>query len=248
MKETRIIMGMPITIEIIDSSAPQSVFDEVFAYFTYVDETFSIFKSTSEITVINEGRLLPAQYSQDMQTVFQLCEETKKDTHGFFDIMTSRGIYDPSGVVKGWSIAHAADMLAKKGYDNFYVEAGGDIQVCRNDVSLPPWKAGIRNPFNIHENIAVLGLWHEAIATSGTYIRGQHIYNPFSPGDELQEIVSLSVIGKNIYDADRFATGAFAMQHDGIGFIEQLDDFEGYSIDACGIATKTSGFDQYITT
>lgn len=241
-------MGMPVTIEIVDSSAPQSVFDEVFAYFMYVDETFSLFKITSEITAINQGRLSPGQYSKDMQEVFRLCNETKKDTNGYFDIKTPRGTYDPSGVVKGWSIAHAASMLADKGYDNFYVEAGGDIQVCRNDISLPPWKVGIRNPFNIHENVAVLGLWHEAIATSGTYIRGQHIYNPFSPGDELQDIVSLTVVGKNIYDADRFATAGFVMQHDGIGFIEQLDGFEGYSIDARGIATKTSGFDQYITT
>jgi len=50
----------------------------------------------------------------------------------------------------------------------------------------------------------------EGIATSGTYLRGEHIYNP-KTGEAASEIVSLTVIGPNIYEADRFATAAFAM-------------------------------------
>ncbi len=69
------------------------------------------------------------------------------------------------------------------------------------------------------------------VATSGTSIRGQHIYNPQDDAAPIDEIVSLTVIGPNIYEADRFATAAFAMGSDGIVFIEQLDGFEGYMID-----------------
>ena len=43
-------------------------------------------------------------------------------------------------------------------------------------------------------------------------------------------------------EADRFATAAFAMGKDGILFIENLPGFEGYAIDAKGIATMASGF------
>ena len=36
------------------------------------------------------------------------------------------------------------------------------------------------------------------------------------------------------------------MGRDGIVFIEQLEGFEGYMIDAQGIATLTSGFERYV--
>jgi thiamine biosynthesis lipoprotein ApbE len=41
-------MGMPITVEV-----SENIFDEIFSYFAYVDETFSTYKDTSEIMRIN---------------------------------------------------------------------------------------------------------------------------------------------------------------------------------------------------
>ena len=84
------------------------------------------------------------------------------------------------------------------------------------------------------------------MATSGTYIRGQHIYNPFERSQPITEIVSLTVIGPNVYEADRFATAAFAMGRVCIDFIEQQNGLEGYMIDQDGIATLTSGFEKYL--
>ena len=52
-------------------------------------------------------------------------------------------------------------------------------------------------------------------------------------------------MGPNVLEADRFATAAFAMGREGIHFIESLKGFEGYAIDAKGIATMTSGFEVY---
>ena len=83
------------------------------------------------------------------------------------------------------------------------------------------------------------------MATSGTYLRGEHIYNPKN-NQPASEIISLTVIGSNVYEADRFATGAFAMGQAGIQFIEALPGFEGYMIDHRGTATMTSGFTGYV--
>jgi thiamine biosynthesis lipoprotein len=85
----------------------------------------------------------------------------------------------------------------------------------------------------------------EGVATSGTYIRGLHIYNPRAGNQPVSDIVSLTVIGPNIHDADRFATAAFAMGADGIRFIEQLPGYEGYIIDKNQLGTMTSGFEKY---
>ena len=244
MKHTRLLMGMPITVEVVDSTVTQDDLDKVFAYFVFVDETFSTYKTTSEISKINRGELLPEQYSEDMKTVLALCEQTSEDTDGYFDIW-SDGMSDPSGLVKGWAIQNAANMLRAWGFRNFYIDAGGDIQVAgyKGDGL---WRVGIRNPFNHAEHVKVLALTDQGIATSGTAIRGQHIYDPHNRGVALLDIASMTVVGPNIYEADRFATAAFAMGRKGILFIERLAGFEGYMIDVHGIATFTSGFERYV--
>ncbi|MBA2393340.1 MAG: FAD:protein FMN transferase [Ktedonobacteraceae bacterium] len=244
MKQTRLIMGMPITIEIVDAAASQDDLDEVFAHFVAVDETFSTYKDTSEISQINRGELLPTQYSEDMQTILALSAQTKEETDGYFDIQHN-GICDPSGIVKGWSIQNVAKILNTKGFRNFYIDAGGDIQVVGRKEDHP-WRVGIRNPFNRDEHVKVLMITDQGIATSGTAIRGQHIYDPYHPDTALLDIASITIIGPNVYDADRFATAAFAMGRRGIQFIETLAGFEGYMIDVHGIATYTSKFERYV--
>jgi thiamine biosynthesis lipoprotein len=244
MKQTRLLMGMPITIEVIDKYVTQDDLNKVFAYFVSVDETFSTYKATSEISKINRGELAPVQWNEEMKTIMALSEQTKKDTHGYFNILHN-GQYDPSGIVKGWAIQNVANMLAASGFYHFYVDAGGDIQVSGGKDDHP-WRVGIRNPFNRAEHVKVLALTNRGVATSGTAIRGQHIYNPHDPSALLVDCVSITIIGPNIYEADRFATAAFAMGRKGIEFIETLAGFEGYMIDAQARATFTSGFERYV--
>ena len=253
MKQTRILMGMPITVELIDASAAEQDIDDVYAYFTYVDEKFSTYKDTSEISQINRHRLALEQASADMRTVLRLAEQTRQETDGYFDIAHG-GVIDPSGLVKGWAIFNAAERLRAKGFQNFYVEAGGDVQAFGHNSQGRDWRVGIRNPFNMDEIVKVLAITDKGVATSGNYVRGQHIYNPRrraedgeSSAEALDEIVSLTVIGPNIYEADRFATAAFAMGRRGIVFIQDLPGFEGYMIDRQGQATLTSGFGSYVS-
>ena len=244
MKQTRLLMGMPITIEVAEPSVSQADLDLVFAYFVSVDERFSTYKDTSEISQINRGELLPAQYSEDMQEVLALCEQTRQETDGYFDIQRD-GMIDPSGIVKGWAIQQAAHLLQAQGFQHFYIDAGGDIQVAGMKDGRP-WRVGIRNPFNRDEHVKILALTDQGVATSGTAIRGQHIYNPHDRETPILDVMSITVIGPNVYEADRFATAAFAMGTRGIRFIATLAGFEGYMIDAQGRATFTSGLHKFV--
>ncbi len=239
-------MGTPIIVEIHDDESKPELFEEVFDYFRYVDKKFSTYKDDSEITAINKKEITENNFSDDMKLVFKLSEETKKITNGYFDILTPNGSYDPSGLVKGWSIFNASQILKNKGIKNFYVEAGGDIQVSGKNNKNEKWCIGIQNPFNKkREVVKKVYLDDNGIATSGNYVRGQHIYNPKNKTDKLDEIVSFTVIGPNIFEADRLATATYAMGKEGIFFIENLNDFEGYMIDKNGIATMTTGFNKY---
>jgi FAD:protein FMN transferase len=243
MKQTEIIMGMPITIEIVDRSTKKH-FSDLFDYFREIDNRFSTYKKDSEISQINNG-LPESRWSSEMRAVLALCEQTRKQTKGYFNIIHN-GLKDPSGLVKGWAVDKAADMLLQKKITNFYIEAGGDIQVHGKDFGNKSWTIGIRNPFNIDQIIKSLAIKSEGVATSGTYIRGQHIYNPFYPSRTIDRVRSLTVIGPNVYEADRFATAAFAMGDKGIEFIESTSGLEGYMVTDDQLATYTSGFERYV--
>jgi len=237
-------MGMPIEIEIVAPDA-QSTLEAAFAYLAAVEERFSVYKEDSEISRINRGEVEPREMSDEMKEVFALGEKTKGETNGYFDIRRPDGSIDPSGVVKGWAIKNTAALIQKVGYENYMVNAGGDIALAGKNAEGGEWSVGIRNPFNIYEVVKVVYPRGKGIATSGSYIRGAHIYNPHAPKEELQEVVSTTIIGPDVLAADLMATASFAMGAAGIAFIETLPGFEGYAIDARGIATMTSGFGAY---
>lgn len=239
-------MGMPVSVEIVDAAACEEDFDDVYDYFSQVDERFSTYKPNSEISRINRGEIQTVDFSAEMREVFELSELTKQQTNGYFDIRNAE-IIDPSGLVKGWAIHNAAKLLAARGFRHFYVDAGGDVQVSGKNEQGMPWQVGIRSPFNQQEIVKAVQLDSQGIATSGTYVRGDHIYNPNDKTGIDDQVASLTVIGPNVYEADRFATAAFAMGAEGINFIESVPGLEGYSIDHHGIATYTSGFETFIS-
>lgn len=244
LRQTRLLLGMPITVEAVDVGATEDDLERVFSYFAAIDERFSTYKPTSEVSRMNRGELTPDDYSEDLRTVLSLAEQTKRETGGYFD-MWRDGVCDPSGIVKGWAIRNAGRLLSDVGLHNFYVDAGGDIQVSGTKHGQP-WRVGIRNPFNRSENVKVLALRDCGVATSGTAVRGQHIYNPHRPGKPIRDIVSITVIGPDVFEADRFATAAFAMGRRGISFIQDLTSLEGYMIDVSARATFTAGLERYL--
>jgi FAD:protein FMN transferase len=247
MRETRLIMGMPVSVEIV-GGVPAALMEDVFAYFTAVDKRFSLYKPQSEISAFNQGKICDDDLSADMQEVLSLAEKTKSQTQGFFEIRRPDGVLDPSGIVKGWAIRNAAQIIRNAGVENFCVDAGGDIQTGGKNADGQDWRIGIRNPFNDQEIIKAVSPGERGIATSGSYVRGAHIYNPVEPGRQIDDIVSLTLIGPDVLEADRFATAAFAMGADGIYFIEELQGFEGYVVSAQGIATQTTGFGAFVIT
>lgn len=245
MKRTRLLMGMPITIDVAETRVTESDLASIFDYFVWVDRVFSAYKKDSEISRLSAGLIDKKELSTDVRQILQLADDTKKETNGYFNI-EHNGKIDPSGIVKGWAIYNAAGLLKEHGYQNYYVDAGGDIQVSGKNEKGNHWTVGIRNPFQKDEIVKVVSLDNRGIATSGLYVRGQHIYNPHKPDEAITEIASMTVIGPTVYDADRFATAAFAMGIKGIQFIEKLPGYDGYMIDTKGIATMTSRFERYV--
>lgn len=242
IKETRIIMGMPIVLMAHDKSLTTSQIKKIFDFFSTVDRKYSPYISDSQVSKLQKTAPFERRYTAELASILILAEQTKQETNGYFDVEYN-GVFDPTGIVKGWALQKVAELL--EGYtSNFYIEAGGDIQVHGVAEHGEPWRIGVRSPFNRFENVAIVSLDNKAIATSGTAIRGAHIYDPVS-NEEPQGIASLSVIAPRIVDADRMATAAFAMGEKGIYYIEQLKGFEAFMINSKGIATQTTGWREF---
>lgn len=233
-------MGMPITVDLGGSAG--DLIERIFDYFDDVDRRFSTYRPDSEISAINRNDIPVRDWSGQMLDVMRIAEQTRRETAGYFDIHRPDGALDPSGIVKGWAIRNAVEIVRRAGVSDFFIEAGGDIQSSGRNASGRDWSVGIRSPFHTNEIVKVVYPRGQGIATSGTYARGQHIYNPRADDNPISDIVSLTVIGSDVLEADRFATAAFAMGRDGILFIEQTQGLEGYLIDSNCRATPTSGF------
>lgn len=245
IRRTWLQMGMPITVCVQDEGAGPADVTAIAAWFAEVDRRYSPYRETSEVSRLNSGELGRAEISEEFAAILRWCEQTKAETGGYFDPVRS-GRLDPSGLVKGWAIEHASALLTARGWANHFVDAGGDVRTVGRNGAGEPWRVGIRNPFRREEIVKVLALSDRGVATSGTAVRGQHIYDPWRAGALASDVVSLTVVGPTIADADRFATAAFAMGRDGLRFIAARPDLEGYAIMVDGTALLTPRFQAYV--
>lgn len=235
------IMGMPIRV-VVCGVTDETPFNKVFSLLESIDERFSTYKDTSEISRINRGEVSGVDYSQEMQEVLALAEQTRTQTDGYFDVHAPTGAIDPSGVVKGWALQKGVDVLVRNGQTDFLIDIAGDVATRGMNEKGEPWSVGIRNPFNRSEIVKVIYPRGRGVATSGLYERGAHIYNPHDTKDSLSNLASITVVAPTILEADLLATASFAMGEQGIEFLERTPNVEGYAIHAKGVATMTSGF------
>lgn len=240
-------MSMPAIIELPGVAADDESFERAFGYLRSIDERFSTFRPESEISRINRGELPHDAWSDDMREIFALAADTKRESDGYFDIRRSDGIYDTAGIVKGWAIKNTADLLLARGHADIYVEVAGDIQTHGASEDGTPWKIGIRNPLARDEVVKVIEPRNAGVATSGTAAQGKHIWDPHTGRPVETMLASITIIGPDVCEADRFATAAFAMGTNGVYFIEKLPGFEAYAIDTNGLATMTSHFNSYVS-
>jgi FAD:protein FMN transferase len=235
------VMGMPITAEVVSEAVGTSALDEVFAELDRLDRIFSPFSETSAVTRINRGDLSPEDAGELMGQVINLCRQYERATDGYFSAWIG-GRFDPSGLVKGWAIDRACSILDRDGYRDFFVDAGGDVQTRGQSAAGRPWRVGVRHPVERDKVACVIHVSGSAVATSGTYEKGTHILDPHT-GMPAGALLSFTVVGPDILQADVFATAAFAMGMGGLDFIRQSPGYEAFAIDTQLRAWSTPGFD-----
>jgi thiamine biosynthesis lipoprotein len=244
------VMGTVVSIDVRDESIGQEVIDEVTAWLHHVDDIFSPYRDDSPISRIGGGEITPDQAGAEVAGVLALCEQARIDTNGAFDVhrvpAPNGSTFDPSGLVKGWSIERAAALLEQRGASNFSVNAGGDVTIRGEPGPDARWRIGIRHPERADKLAAVIEAQGRlAVATSASYERGDHIVDPRT-GEPARELVSVTVIGPDLTWVDTYATALFVMGLDGLRWLAQhRPDHEALAITPGARVYSTAGFDRY---
>ena len=240
-------MGMPIVIDVHDPDVDSVALDRAFGWLRWVDDTFSTYKESSEITRINRGELHLNDAHPDIREVLARCEDLTAETDGYFDVSAAvmppgmpAGV-DPSGLVKGWSVDRASSILEAAGAKNYGIYAGGDVRVLGAPTGDTAWRVGIRHPLIADTVAKVVVTTDLAIATSAEYARGQHVIDPHT-GQPPTGVLSVTVVGPNLATADAYATAVFAMGTAGPEWISRRGAYEGMVILADETVQMTRGF------
>lgn len=217
------VMGTAVLFDIRDAFFPQSALDEAVTLLHRIEDTFSVFELDSEISRIASGDLSIDDADPEVRDVLATCETLRRDTATAFDHRPG-GELDPSGYVKGWAVEGAAGVLACAGIESFLVSAGGDIVARGAPPGADSWQVGIRDPLDADATLGTVELRDNAIATSGRYERGAHIWGSTERDDEL---ASVSILGPDLGIADALATAVFAV---GLSNVAWLSDFPRYEL------------------
>ena len=135
---------------------------------------------------------------------------------------------DLGAVVKGLAVDAAACEL--RPFQDFAIDAGGDLYLGGSNERGTPWRIGIRHPRMESGLIASVYASNQAVCTSGDYERPSnragegehHIVDPRT-GSSPRAIASATVVAPGAMLADVLATAAFVLgPSDGIALLNEL--------------------------
>lgn len=204
------------------------------------DTVFSTWRPDSPMSRLRRGEITLDQAPPEVAQVLGLCASARDITNGWFDPWAMPGGVDPTGYVKGWAAQNALDALVAADVSGVMVNAAGDIASFGGPEPAIPFRVGIVNPSSPGDLLCVVELVG-AIATSGTYERGDHLIDPRS-GRPSARVASASVTGPDLGLADALATGLVVAGEAHLAFIEPLEGYEALLVGFDGTVHWTELF------
>lgn len=251
LRRVESIMGTTVSIDVRPPLVAPGILDDVVEQLRDVDARFSTYRADSEVSRLARGEIDLEHCSLDVRHVMAACEHLAVVTGGAFDVRRHRpdGRLDPSGFVKGWAVEEAAWLVDSAGGRNYWINAGGDI-VARGEAEPGrQWRVGIRHPDRADRVAAVLAVSDRAIATSGSYERGEHVGDPRAGGRAAVGLRSVTLVGPGLAFTDAYATAVFAMGPDGLSWLAsepETADYAAYAITDDGRVIWTEGMERYL--
>jgi len=160
---------------------------------------------------------------------------------------------DFGGVAKGWA-AHQA-MLRLQAEGPVLIDAAGDIAISGPRADGNPWKIGVANPFKQNEELEVLNLNSNGVATSGKdrrrWLRNgilqHHIIDPLTGEPAETDLLTVTVIAPDVMQAEAAAKAAFILgSHAGLEWVESHPELAGLLILDNGEMLYSTNMEKYL--
>ena len=204
-----------------------------------VDEVFSTWKPQSPLSRLRRGELTIAEVPAMVADVLDECRTAKRLSRGWFDPWSMPGGVDPTGLVKGWAAQRALEPLRELALTGALINAAGDIASFGGPAGGESFRLGIVWPGDL-QRLACVVESPGAVATSGTYERGNHLVNPFTGA--AVSTASATVTGPELGLADALATALAVAGRAGLEFFGSLKDYEGLVIETTNNVYTSDGF------
>ncbi len=194
------------------------------------DEIFSTYKPDSPIIRIQKGELPEKGTLEEIDEVSDLCQIAKSLSGGWFDPWAGPYGFDPTGLVKGWSVQKVARLIFSYNPKAVIVNGGGDIS-CLGEPPPSRWQFAVAHPWRKDAAAAVVEV-KDTVATSGRYERGEHFFDPI--GFQGTKAISATVLGPDLALADALATGLAVGGEEAFEILSRIKDYGFYLIDING--------------
>lgn len=206
----------------------------------HADAVFSTWDASSPMSRLRRDEITPAEAPPEVTEVLGLCARARELSGGWFDPWALPGGVDPTGYVKGWAAQRALDTLRAPGIVGAVVNAAGDIASRGGVGRSQPFRFGIVDPSERGRIVAVVETG-AALATSGTYERGDHLFDPHS-GRAVAAVASASVTGPDLGLADALATALAVAGDPGLALVDAVEGYAGMIVDRHGAMRWTPAF------
>jgi FAD:protein FMN transferase len=239
------VMGTVVVFDLyleasIDRNQIEPLVDRARAILHQADDLFSTWKRESPVSRLRRGAATLDDMPEDVIEVLTLCSRAREMSRGWFDPWAMPGGVDPTGYVKGWAAQRALRALDHDGVVGAMVNAAGDIATRGRPGVDAPFRIGVTDP-RAHGRLTCVVDVCGAIATSGTYERGQHLIDPFALRP-VARASSSTVVGPDLGVADALATALAVAGRDFLGLLEGVANYEGLVFEDDGSWSSTTGF------
>jgi thiamine biosynthesis lipoprotein len=242
-------MGTVATITLRDADVARGkvAVAAAFARLHEIDERFSPYKGSSEISRISRGELTVPDAHREVASVLVACEELRLESGGRFSAWGFRadGRLDPSGYVKGWAISESAEILRAANVHDFILDVGGDAFAAGGPDAGRGWGIGIIDPSDRSAIVAPLVVRDRGVATSGIAERGEHVIDA-RDGTPASEWASITVVHPSIARADAAATIGLLMGEDALHWIDRDPDAAAFAVHRDGRLAWTPRMESYL--
>jgi thiamine biosynthesis lipoprotein len=243
MQHTQHIMGTVVSFRVPEGEARAiAALDRAQAKLRWVDDVFSTYKPDSPVSRLRREEITLQEAPPAVAEVLELCRQVRAASDGWFDPWRLPGGVDPTGLVKGWAADLALDEFKEAGVTSAMINAGGDVVAYGEPGPGEPWGVGVRDPTAADRLLCTIEFTGAgAVATSGTYERGQHLLDPHT-GVPSRGVLSATVIGPDLTFTDALATALFVSEGRALQRIGSLTGFHALLVDGEGALHATPRF------